>query len=249
MTPEAWVALFHEGVNALEQHRFPEAADIFSDLVKDLGFRRRRNAWINRAAAELNRSTEATHGPRIAACERAQKNRRSPSGTVVPSRRFDEAPRPGRRSRTRLQGGRSKRAPEDPTALYFLATLIGDRNPEQAIALLDRALERRDAPRVRARRDCRGSSTPHGQRRRRSRPRGLQGRRSPLRADGFARPRTDHTELGRLGEAVRTPDVTVPRASADMAPGVFGARPSDDDLRRRAACGRRPPCVAKELRV
>lgn len=217
MTPEAWVALFHEGVNALEQHRFPEAADIFSDLVKDRPTA--VNAWINLAAAELNRNTEATHGPCIAACERAQKidDRRPEPWFLrgVLMKHLGRAEEAERDFKATLE-----RAPEDPTALYFLATLIGDRNPEQAIALLDRALDG----------ETHLASAHYAIAGLRRRTGSDDGGRALAVFKAFTDAQTGslvrivYTELGRLGEAVRTPDVTVPRASADMAPAAAPAR-------------------------
>lgn len=232
MPAAAWVALFHEGVNALEQHRFPEAADMFGDLVKDRPTA--VNAWINLAAAELNRNTEATHAPCIAACGRAiELDGRRPEPWFlrgVLMKHLGRAEEAERDFKAALE-----RAPEDPTALYFLATLIGDRDPEKAIALLDRALEG----------ETHLASAHYAIAGFRRRTGNDDGGRALAVFKAFTESQTGslvrivYTELGRLGEAVRTPDVTLPRIDAPASGTALATATEIPGVLRAAAFFRR----------
>ena len=197
-----WVALFHGGVTALEQHRFPEAVKIFSRLVDDRPSS--VNAWINLAAGELNRNTEATHPRCITACEEAiKRDAKRPEPYFIRGvlmkhlGRNDDAERDFKSA--------LERAPDDPTALYFLATLIGERDPIAAISLLDKALEG----------ETHLASAHYaiaGLKRRAGQPdtgSSLTAFKAFTESQTGSLVRIVYTELGRLGEAIRDPGVAL----------------------------------------
>ena len=137
MTDAEYVRRFHAGVVELEQHRFLDAAKTFGELTKD----RPRNlaAWINLAEAELNRNTPESHPAVEAAVAGALAvDPEDPQAHFIRGilhKHLGEFEQAEARFRAAL-----KKAPEDPTLNYQLATVLPPERSEEAIVLLETCL-------------------------------------------------------------------------------------------------------------
>jgi tetratricopeptide (TPR) repeat protein len=211
-TDAEYLAAFNRGVSELEQHRFPEAAATFDELARSRpGL---VAPWINLAAAQLNRNVEGTHELCIAAAERATSiDPKAPQPYFllgVLYKHLGKYPEAEARFKKALE-----HAPDDPATLYYLATVVLDRDPKEAERLFEKALE---------------GQTHHqsayyrlaGLKRQTDRESQAAQLRSVFQAFDAANTgdlmNIRYTEMGRLGEAVRHIPVAAESRPASREP-------------------------------
>jgi tetratricopeptide (TPR) repeat protein len=195
-TDAEYVAAFHRGVNELEQHRFLEAAQTFDELARS---RPTLVApWINLASAQLNRNVEASHALCLAATEKATAlDPRAPQPYFLRGilfkhlGKFEEAEKQFRET--------LKHAPDDPATLYNLSSVIAEKDPAEATALLEKAIEGET--------HFSGAYYALMGMKRRSGAGGAEGLARIFQAFEAAntgnKMKIVYTEMGRLGEAIR----------------------------------------------
>ena len=214
MSDAEYVRCFHSGVVELEQHRFLDAAATFGALSKD----RPNNlaAWINLAEAELNRNTPESHPMVEAAVAGALAvDPDDPQAHFIRGilhKHLGEFEQAEARFRSAL-----KKAPEDPTLNYQLATVLPPEQAEAAIALLETCL----AGQTHLSSAYYRLAEVKGRTDREARTAALAAFKTFEDAETGNKAGIVYTEMGRLGEARRDPGVALPPPAVVATPASF----------------------------
>lgn len=201
---------FHAGVVELEQHRFLDAAKSFDALTKarpkNLG------AWINLAQSQLNRNTPESHPLVEAAVNGALAvDPDDPQAHFIRGilhKHLGEFEQAEARFRAAL-----KKAPDDPTLNYQLATTLPPERADEAVTLLETCLAGQTHLSSAYYRlaEVKGRTDP------KARGEALAAFKTFEDAETGNKAGIVYTEMGRLGEAYRDAGAAAPPYVAPLA--------------------------------